>query len=400
MRVTNMVPDAQYQMQQTQQALSVALQQVSTGLRVNQLSDDPSASANMVSSLAESANVDQYTKNVSSVLSQMQTADSALSQVITSLNSAVTLGTSGANGTNSTANRAEVATQVQGVLTSVIAQANSTFQGAYLFGGSSTSAPPFVQTSMTYGSSAGSMSTPLAMATPLTFNSLTTINDGTTGQTFSFQATAGDTVGTLTAAINNAVSAGTLSAGTSATIGSSGNLDISSGGSGGIVVSTSDAALGSMAAAAGTRVSDSYVYVGNGGTNSVQVGDSLSLQTNVSGSSLFTSGTNVIGSLQGLIAALQTGSTSQIGAATTAVTTALNSLGVQRAPLDSSISQANAQESYLGQETITLTSRQSSLVSIPLSEAATNLSQAELANSAVLAAAAKVVPMTLLDYLK
>jgi flagellar hook-associated protein 3 FlgL len=126
----------------------------------------------------------------------------------------------------------------------------------------------------------------------------------------------------------------------------------------------------------------------------------LNLQTNVSGNQLFTSGTNVIGSLQGLIAALQTGSTTQIGAATTAVTTALNSLGVQRAPLDSSISQANAQESYLGQETITLTSRQTSLVSIPLSEAATNLSQAEQANSAVLAAAAKVLPIDLLSYIE
>jgi flagellar hook-associated protein 3 len=400
MRVTNMVPDAQYQMQQTQQALSVALQQVSTGLRVNQLSDDPSASANMVSSLAESANVDQYTKNVSSVLSQMQTADSALSQVVTSLNNAVTLGTSGANGTNSNANRAEIATQVQGVLTNVIAQANSSFQGSYLFGGSSTSSSPFIQASTSYGSSAGSVATPLTMSTPLMFNSQTTISDETTGQTFSFQAGPGATVGSLTTAINNAVSAGTLSAGTTATIGTSGNLEINAGGSSGIVVSTTDGALGSMAAVSGTQVANSYAYVGNSGTNSVQVGDSLNLQTNVSGSSLFTSGTNVIGSLQGLITALQTGTPAQIGAATTAVTTALNSLGVQRAPLDSSISQANAQESYLGQETITLTSRQSSLVGIPLSEAATNLSQAELANSAVLAAAAKVVPMTLLDYLK
>jgi hypothetical protein len=36
MRVTNMLPDIQYQMQQSQQALATATQQVSTGLRVNQ----------------------------------------------------------------------------------------------------------------------------------------------------------------------------------------------------------------------------------------------------------------------------------------------------------------------------------------------------------------------------
>ena len=48
MRVTNMVPDIQYAMQQSQTALSAALQQVSTGLRVNQPSDDPAAAAKMV----------------------------------------------------------------------------------------------------------------------------------------------------------------------------------------------------------------------------------------------------------------------------------------------------------------------------------------------------------------
>jgi len=64
------------------------------------------------------------------------------------------------------------------------------------------------------------------------------------------------------------------------------------------------------------------------------------------------------------------------------------------------MSQLNDQESYLGQETLTLTTQQTSLVGANLADAATNLSQAELINSAVLAAAAKVVPETLLDYLK
>src|SRR3984957_12898352 len=104
MRVTNMVPDTLYNIQQSQQALSTALQQVTTGLRVNQPSDDPSASASMVISLASSANVDQYTANISSVTSQMQTADSSFSAIVTSLNAAVTLGTSGAGAPFSTAN--------------------------------------------------------------------------------------------------------------------------------------------------------------------------------------------------------------------------------------------------------------------------------------------------------
>ena len=401
MRVANMLPDIQYQMQQSQQALATATERVSTGLRVNQLSDDPAASANMVRSLAYSANVDQYTSNVSSVLPQMQTADSAISSIVTSLNTAVTLGTEGANGTNSTQDRQETATQVQSILSEVIAQANSSFSGAYVFGGSESTAPPFVAASTTYTTSQGSTANPLATTTALTAGSATTISDATTGETMTYQAAAGDTIATLQAAIASAVSAGTLSAGTSATINANGQLSVGTNSdAAGIVVNSNDAVLGTMTAAAGTEVANAYAYVGNSGVNTVQVGDSMNVATNVPGNQLFTSGPNVIGSLSNLITALQTGSTTQIGAATEAVTSSLNYLGQQRVPLDSTISQLNSEESYLGQEKVTLTTQQTALVGINLADAATNLSQAQLDNSAVLAAAAKVMPQTLLDYLK
>ena len=212
MRVTNMVPDIQYQMQQSQQALSTALQQVSTSLRVNQLSDDPSASANMVTSLAASASVDQYTTNDTAVSSLMQSADSAISSVVTSLNTAITVGTQGANGTESTANKQALATQLQGILTDVIGQANTKYQGSYIFGGSESSTPPFVAASTTYTSAQGTTASPLAATTAMTAGSVTSISDATTGQTMVFKAAAGDTVATLQAAVATAVTAGTLSA--------------------------------------------------------------------------------------------------------------------------------------------------------------------------------------------
>jgi flagellar hook-associated protein 3 len=398
MRVTNMVPDIQYAMQQSQQSLSAALQQVSTGLRVNQLSDDPAASAAMVTSLAESANIDQYTKNVSSLQSRMQTADSALSSVVTSLNSAITSGTSGATETVSSANKAALATQVQGILTNVITAANTAYQGVYLFGGSASTTPPFVQASTAYTSTQGSLASPLAMTTPLTPNFTTSISDASTGETMSFRATAGDTIETLATAISSAMNAGTLSAGTSATIDASGNLLITS--LSGAVVKSNDPSLGSLSASASTTVANAYAYVGNSTVDSVQIGDSSSVQTNLPGNQVFTLGANVIGALGGLVNALQSGTSTQIGAATTAITTALNYVGQQRIPLDSSISQLSSQESYLSQETVTLTTQQTALVSVNIAKAATNLSQAELTNSAVLAVAAKVLPQTLLDYLK
>ena len=161
-----------------------------------------------------------------------------------------------------------------------------------------------------------------------------------------------------------------------------------------------DPVLGTMSAASGTAVANAYAYVGNSSVNSVQVGESMSVPTNLPGNQLLISGANVIGSLNNLITALQSGTSAQIGTATTAVSAALNYLSQQRVPLDNTISQLNAEDSSLSSEKLTLTTQQTALVGINLADAATNLSQAELDNSAVLAAAAKIMPQTLLQYLQ
>jgi flagellin-like hook-associated protein FlgL len=242
----------------------------------------------------------------------------------------------------------------------------------------------------------------LTPAYPLTAGSVTSISDASTGKTFVFTATAGETISQLSTAVANAAAttAGTLSAGTTATINANGQLVIgSNSSSNGIVVSTNDPALGAMNAVEGSEVANAYVYVGNSTVNNVPVGNSLSVATNVPGSQLFTSGANMIGSLNGLITALQSGTSAQIQTATTAVSASLNSVTQQRVPLDNSISQLSSQESFLSQETLTLTTQQTALVGVNLATSATNLAQAETANSAVLAAAAKVLPQTLLNYL-
>ena len=242
----------------------MALQQVTTGLRVNQPSDDPGAAATMTISLASSANVDQYTANISSVTSQMQTADSSFSAIVTSLNTAVTLGTSGAGGTVSTANKQAIATELEGVLSSVVAQGNASYQGVYLFAGSASSTLPLVPASTTYTSLAGTVALPLTAAYPLTAGSVTSVSDASTGKTFVFTASAGATLSQLSTAVANAAAAGTLSAGTTASINATGQLSISSNSnSDGIVVTTNDPALGAMNATPGTEVANSYAYVGN-----------------------------------------------------------------------------------------------------------------------------------------
>jgi len=92
----------------------------------------------------------------------------------------------------------------------------------------------------------------LSSSTPLTAGSVTTIKDPATGNTFTFTATATNTVGDLNNAIAAAVTAGTLSSTVAGSV-ASGQEVISEGPTNtGITVSTNDAVLGAMTAATET----------------------------------------------------------------------------------------------------------------------------------------------------
>jgi flagellar hook-associated protein 3 FlgL len=296
MRVNpNMVPDILADLQQSQSTLDTALQEVATGKSVNAPSDNPAASAEMVQNTMETGNVDQYTQNVTSVLSSVQSASSALSSVVSSLTQAVSLGTQGANSTNSSADLQAIAQQVQEILSDVVSQANLSYQGTYLFGGTANTTAPYT---------------------------------------------------------------------------------------------------------ADSSSSSGYTYNGNDDTNSVAIGDDTSIQVNLPGSQIFSnSSTNVLQSLSSLVSALQSGNTSAISTATTAVDTALNYVDQQGVFYSNAESQLNTQETYLEQETVNLSSQATSLVGVDMAQAATELSQAETDNSAAEAAAAKVLPNSILNYL-
>ena len=144
-----------------------------------------------------------------------------------------------------------------------------------------------------------------------------------------------------------------------------------------------------------------YSYQGNSGVNSSAVGDNLQVNVNVPGDQVFTNPNgNVLGSLTQLITALGSGTTTDIGNAVSGVRSALTNVSQQRVLYAGVVNQINAQESYLSQESISLTSQQQSLTGVDMSVAVSNLTQAQIAHSTILAAAAKVLPTSLLDYLK
>jgi flagellar hook-associated protein 3 FlgL len=279
---------------ETQSQENTALQQMSTGKRVNVPADDPLAAAQMVGNQAQTSRSDQYLQNIDTLTSQLQTADTALGSAVTAVTQAITLGVQGSTGTLSAANRQQIVQNLLGIQSQLVQLANTSVGGSYLFGGTATTAPPYA-------------------------------------------------------------------------------LD-----------STSPSGV---------------TYNGNAGTNTVQIADGLNLQTNLPGSQLFqNSAGDVFGSLQKLITALQTGTAA--GSATNDLRTAFDSLTGQRIFYGNAVSQLNSRQSFLQLEQVTLKSQANNLVGADLTKAATDLTRAQTAHDAALAAAAKILPTSLLDYLR
>src|SRR5271168_1144577 len=139
----NPLPDLLAAIQQSEQNLNTATQQVASGRRVNQLSDDPAASASIVLNHNQASQDDQFLQNAATLQPQLQVADSSLSDVVTALTRALTLGTEGANGTLNTGDRLAIAQEVQGIQTQLVSLANTSYQGAYLFAGTAVGTQPF-----------------------------------------------------------------------------------------------------------------------------------------------------------------------------------------------------------------------------------------------------------------
>jgi len=117
--------------------------ELSSGLRVASLQDDPVAVAQSTLLGSSIAQADTFVQTASSEASRLQVADSTLGEVVTQVTSALSTAVSGNNGTLNAGNIASVAQTLSGIRDQVLSLANTSYQGQYLFGGSQGSTPPF-----------------------------------------------------------------------------------------------------------------------------------------------------------------------------------------------------------------------------------------------------------------
>ena len=124
----------------TEQTLTTEL---SSGLALTQLSDNPVVAAQNVGLSSSISRLDSFVKSSTQEQSALQAADNALGEVVSQVTSAISLAVNAGNGTLSASNLSSLQTQVAGIRDSVLALANTSYQGQYIFSGSQGSTEPF-----------------------------------------------------------------------------------------------------------------------------------------------------------------------------------------------------------------------------------------------------------------
>ncbi len=128
------------QSQVTEQQLTSEL---SSGVRVTSLGQDPISSGENVLLLNQIQQDDSFTESSSLVSGKLQVSDSALGSVVSQLTQAISLATSANNGTMNSNNVKSIANQIAGIRDEVQSLANTSYQGQYIFAGGQTSNVPF-----------------------------------------------------------------------------------------------------------------------------------------------------------------------------------------------------------------------------------------------------------------
>ena len=128
---------------QSNGVLASLTNELSSGLRVNSLGDDPAAVAASLKLSTTITNDDTFVQTATQEQGLLQVTDSALGEVVTQLTSAISLATEGATGTLDPAQQQAIVEQLKGLQTQILSLANTSYLGQYVFGGSKGSTQPF-----------------------------------------------------------------------------------------------------------------------------------------------------------------------------------------------------------------------------------------------------------------
>ena len=126
-----------------QAQIDTASRQLSSGLKISQPSDAPDELSNLLRIRADLARSTEIGKNLAQVKTQTDTAESSLETATQLLDRAAVLATQGSNTSQTAADRADSAQEVQGILQQLVGLSQTTVQGQFVFSGDQDQTPSY-----------------------------------------------------------------------------------------------------------------------------------------------------------------------------------------------------------------------------------------------------------------
>jgi flagellar hook-associated protein 3 FlgL len=123
--------------------LATTQQQLSSGKKINQPSDDPYGTNLTLQLNGQLAQLNNYSGNVSDGTAWAQSATSALSSIDSMVQRVRELTVEAANGTNTTAQTQAAGAEVNQLISAIKQAANTQYNGQYIFSGTSIQTAPY-----------------------------------------------------------------------------------------------------------------------------------------------------------------------------------------------------------------------------------------------------------------
>jgi flagellar hook-associated protein 3 FlgL len=396
MRVTQSLEQTQFlaAINSLESGINQTSNEMSSGLSFTTASQNPTAAGSVNNYQQALAQSQQYATNATSAQTNLNTEDSALSQVQTQLQSLRDLALEANSGILTNSNLSAIATQAVQIQNSLVALANTTNgNGEYIFGGYDAQTQPFTlsATGATYNGDQGQRQVQIAAGQTVADgdNGDTVFNQIKTGNgTFSVSAAAGNTgsgvVGATTVSNPAAYNGGTYAI----TFTAPGTYQVTQGAT---VVTTGTYTDGGTIAFNGVQVT----LNGQPAT-----GDSFTLAPSAN-QSLFTT-------VQNLVSALQTGVTTAGSSATLSnsintsinnIDQALNQTSNVRATIGGRLNSITTQQSVATSQQTQLQQSITNLQGLDYASAITTLDQQNTTLSAALQAFTMTQGLTLFKFL-
>jgi flagellar hook-associated protein 3 FlgL len=171
-RITNLMTTNQVlsDINDAQNRLNVTQEQLSSGKKILQPSDDPYGATRAVDLNGELAGLQTYSDNITDGTAWATASDTALTSISNAVQRVRTLVVEAANGTNSQSNLDAINSEISQLTDSIKQSANAKYNGQYVFAGSATGTAPYTTANDAYQGNAGVVNRAIGPGTTLQVN--------------------------------------------------------------------------------------------------------------------------------------------------------------------------------------------------------------------------------------